>query len=151
MKKNKISTALLLLVSVIMLASCCACRKKSKNPLMLDSVSWALIELNSKAVDRQAEEKFVLRFDGVDKKISGFADCNRFFGTYNLIPSNRIKFDKMGSTRMMCENMDVESDFLKSLADVDSYTIDKDVLLLQEKGEVIMIFDAIKSDIKLAQ
>lgn len=144
MKMKKISLALLFLISIIMVSSCCACRKTVKNPFKLDSCEWLLVEMNSKQDLKKGDNNsFTVRFDDVDKKITGMAQCNRFFGGYELLTGGKIKFGNMGATRMMCPDIEIESEFLGTFSEIDSYNIDGDMLLLQKKGEVVMIFQAL--------
>ncbi len=42
-----------------------------------------------------------LRFE-TEGKVSGFAGCNHFFGTYEIIDNESIQFGQMGATRKMC-------------------------------------------------
>ncbi|MFI3267589.1 MAG: META domain-containing protein [Rikenellaceae bacterium] len=141
---RKIGFLTILLIAVYAVTACCPCRKKVKNPLMLESNAWGLVELNSnQKIVREDNNSFVMRFDDAQSQVNGMAQCNNFFGSYEVLPQGKIKFGDMGVTRAMCQNMELEDDFLRTIADVNSYTIDGDVLLLLTNGEVVMIFNAI--------
>lgn len=64
-----------------------------------------------------------------NNRISGFAGCNSFFGTYKLEPGNRIRFSAIGSTRMACPDSNFnESEFLEIFTMADNYTINNNML-----------------------
>lgn len=141
---RKISLFALFTAVIVTMISCCPCRKKSKNPMHLSSAEWTLIEMNSnQAITKEDNNSFVIRFDDVEKQITGTAQCNNFFGGYEVLPQNKIRFGAMGATKAMCPNIEIEDEFLRTIAEVDSFTIDGDVLLLQKNGNVVMIFQAL--------
>lgn len=64
-----------------------------------------------------------------DNRITGFAGCNSFFGTYELEAGNRIRFSAIGSTRMACPDSNFkENDFLEIFTMADNYTINDNML-----------------------
>lgn len=64
-----------------------------------------------------------------NNRISGFAGCNSFFGTYDLEPGNRIHFSAIGSTRMACpDSRFKENEFLEIFTMADNYTINENTL-----------------------
>ncbi len=59
-----------------------------------------------------------------NSRLSGYAGCNNFYGTYSLEPGNRIKFSEIGSTRMMCPDGDFsENEFLKVFALAENFSL----------------------------
>lgn len=93
---------------------------------------WKLVELNGKPVENNPDKDKVcfIRIQQKDNRISGFAGCNSFFGTYELNQGNRIIFSKLGSTMMACPNMAAETELLKVLETVNNYTISGNSLYL---------------------
>ncbi len=77
-----------------------------------------------------------------NKRITGYAGCNNFFGTYKVEPGNRIHFSEIGATKMMCPDSDFnENDFLKILGLADNYTIRGNRLELKVGGgEPLAVF-----------
>ncbi len=66
-----------------------------------------------------------------DNRISGFAGCNHFFGTYKFEEGNRIGFSGLGATKMACFNNDFnENEFLKIFGLADNYTLKGNTLSL---------------------
>lgn len=93
---------------------------------------WKLVELGGrplkKSPGRQNEAHLVLEKAG--GKIHGSGGCNRFFGSYELRPPDRIRFSGVGATMMACPDMEEESAFFRVLETADSYTIKGDTLQL---------------------
>lgn len=107
-------------------------KKLISNPLVTDKY-WKLIELNGKkiTVKQQAKEAHVV-LKTEENQITGNGGCNSFFGTYQLLPGDRIQISPLGSTKMACLNDNVEDEFLKILAIADNYTIKNDTLSLNK-------------------
>lgn len=92
---------------------------------------WKLVELLGKPVkteENQREIHFILRPE--DQRIGGFAGCNNFNGSYEILPGNRINFSKMATTMKACLDMTQENEFLKVMERVDNYNLNKDRLQL---------------------
>lgn len=108
---------------------------------------WKLKRLGDRGIEmaknQEREQYFTLRSDNT---ISGFAGCNHFNGSYELKEGNRIIFnDNMAVTMMACPDVEVnERAFLKVFKQADNYTIDGDILYLNEgeKG-TIATFEAV--------
>ncbi len=102
----------------------------------LTNTYWKLIELEGQAVKTaagQREMKLTLR-EG--SKITGFAGCNSFFGSYTFDES-KITFGQLAASRKFCaETMDMENLFLKVLSEVAGYKIIGQTLqLLDDEGK----------------
>ena len=84
-------------------------------------------------------ESLTINFDTITNGISGFSGCNRFFGGYT-IENNTIKFEKMASTRMLCEEKanQVEMEFLQSLEKITSFSFENNTLKLFEDKKVLI-------------
>ncbi len=78
-------------------------------------------------------------------KVSGFAGCNSFFGTYTQQGTN-LNFSSMASTRKACEKtvMQAESKFLSSLEKNRRFLISQDGMRLTLIGETILRFTSTK-------
>lgn len=92
---------------------------------------WKLVELHGKpvpALDR--EPHFIL--SAQDNRISGYAGCNGFGGSYTLDEkTSRIRFGQMASTMMACDKgMDVERGFHDVLRQADNYSLNGDSMTL---------------------
>lgn len=76
---------------------------------------WKLFQLNNVGQDYG---KASIKFDTAEKRVSGNAGCNNFFGSYE-VEGEYITFTQMGSTKMACmdeESNKTEAEFLKILS-----------------------------------
>jgi heat shock protein HslJ len=71
-----------------------------------------------------------ITFEG--ERASGFAGCNRWFGTVTRGEYPALSFSQVGSTRMMCEGaqMNIEREFLAALGNTQAARVDGDQLVL---------------------
>lgn len=77
------------------------------------------------------ETTLSISFDTIKQRVSGFSGCNRFFGNYK-IDHKTITFDKIGSTRMLCEENanQIEMEFLQSLEKTTTFSFENNTLKL---------------------
>lgn len=72
-------------------------------------------------------------------KIAGETGCNIFFGYFEA-DGDKITFTNMGSTRMMCPQMEFENSYMNALNDISSFTIVQDTLTFKDKeGNIVAI------------
>ncbi len=79
-----------------------------------------------------------IQFDANEKKISGFAGCNNYFGSYDP-ESIQLDFSKMGMTRKMCLDMTVENTLTNHLRNVSYYKIENKVLSFYSSNDETLI------------
>lgn len=129
----------LFFLAVVMATTLVACNQHTYNATNVFG-EWDLVEMN--------EEKIALAdgittpfigFDQKEARIYGNAGCNSFFGTIvtdstqaNL---NSISFDNMGSTKMLCENMELEDEFLMTLGLVQTIEYNGEELQLKNNAD----------------
>ena len=79
-----------------------------------------------------------------DRKLTGYAGCNRMTGSYALT-ENELRFSQTATTKMACvKGMDTEDEFLKALDEVRQWHIDGEHLTLSnEYGAVLAVFEAV--------
>jgi heat shock protein HslJ len=107
-----------------------------------EGLEWQLVEVSGVPVAPQAHERQAhILLDPVQKKYSGFAGCNNFFGGYELDGSS-LKFGPVGATRMFCPDlqMSLETEVFKALDKTMEWKISDDVLLLFDDSEVLARF-----------
>ncbi len=109
-------------------------KKKTEKQITLNN-KWKVISM--KGIN-DLKINPTIKFDNVEKKISGFAGCNNFFGNYDP-ESGKLDFSKMGMTRKMCPDMSVENTFINLLRDTSYYKIeDKKLSFYNANDEVLM-------------
>lgn len=81
-----------------------------------------------------------------DGQLTGYTGCNQYFGAYETAEGGSLTLSEIGSTKRACLDDGTgqrESEFIKALADVTSYTIQRNVLTLWNKdGAMVMAFVA---------
>lgn len=115
--------------------------EKGKFPLA--ETKWELVELNGKAVDKTTRRDYFINFDSKSGTFKAFVGCNKISGSYFMKSTSKLGFSKVASTRMACENMDVERDFFNNLQKTDNYMIEGKMLHLQMGKKAIAKFEAI--------
>ncbi|HZW77664.1 MAG TPA: META domain-containing protein [Flavobacteriaceae bacterium] len=115
---------------------------KDKNPeAKITGNFWELQSLNGEAISHPDDPRkigFELRDD--ENRISGFAGCNNFFGSYNR-EGDKISFSQMGATRMAClQSTFDENEFLKIFEAVDRYEIKNNELKLFSGNTELGVF-----------
>lgn len=108
---------------------------------------WKLKTLNGQAVkmsaNQEKEQYFILKSDG---SIAGFAGCNQFNGSFELLKDNRIRINEnLAVTMKSCADKDIkESEFLKVFKLTDNYSIKGDELRLNVgKRAPLAVFEAV--------
>jgi heat shock protein HslJ/uncharacterized lipoprotein NlpE involved in copper resistance len=97
---------------------------------------WSLTEINGKSIASitTLKEAFII-FSDTSNKVSGNGSCNAFFGSYQLSESNQIRIKGVGSTKMACSEQEKEIEYLKTLQQINSFTISGDTLTLKKEEE----------------
>jgi heat shock protein HslJ len=81
--------------------------------------NYLLKELTLKDV---SSEKIVLKFDSIQKSVSGYAGCNSFGADFEH-SVEKIKFTKPVTTKMYCEDkMEKEQEIMKVLPEISEVT-----------------------------
>jgi heat shock protein HslJ len=92
---------------------------------------WKLVELRGQPVaGLEREPHLILKAAG--GRVTGFAGCNGFTGSYTLDEAAaRISFGQLAMTRRFCSTgMEVERGFGEVLEQADSYSLNGDTLTL---------------------
>lgn len=108
---------------------------------------WKLVTLEGKKVtmakNQEREAQFMLKTE--QNRVTGFAGCNTFSGTYTISNGFRIRFSQMAATMKACPDVDVsEGEFLKVFELTDNYTVSGDTLSLNVgRREPLAVFNAV--------
>ena len=122
------------LVGLAVLLTQQSCVSEANN-VNLTGTSWKLVELEGEPATPGAGGKEPSLSFSEDGKVSGFAGCNRFTGSFQSDDVD-LSFSPLASTRMACaEGMEQESRFLAMLAKVERYSIRGNDLALYGGGE----------------
>lgn len=133
---------LIIITSLFLITGC-----RSHNAAAFSSLSdlngeWDIVELDGTALNF-AGTRHYLAFDMENKRISGYAGCNRIIGSlvYENERNNAIRFPQISTTRMACPDMKSEQELLQILDRVERFTAeDKSTIAFFDKnGEKIMV------------
>ena len=139
----------LIIVAAMLMAGCAHNKiiSSANSTDMLYNRQWNLSELMGQPVP--ASSKANLLFSpGEAITVSGNAGCNRMNGKIELSGNNSIKFSPLATTKMTCMDDSInqlESKFLAALAQVDSWNISGDQLLLNNGGNVVAKLNSTKA------
>lgn len=139
--KRTILFSLTLLFCLILAASCCNCRKRSKFEKPLVGTTWQLVQIMGKEVKTEGDSYTILFHN--NSTATGAGDCNRFTATYAITPSRSLTLSNLGSTRRYCENHVAESAYYDMLEVVTHYEMDGDNMILLSNGTLVAIMHAL--------
>lgn len=114
-----------------------------KTPLLRLYDIWGLKEMNGNKID--ASKGMILELNTKEMTFNGNASCNNIFGTLESKSETEIKFLNVGATRKMCPEMNIESEYLKTLKEVKFYQL-KGLRLLFLNQNAKVVLDFIKID-----
>jgi heat shock protein HslJ len=126
-------------LAITLSLSGCSSGKSTTESVSLEGTRWILETLNGKSIPITNGNNATLKFDEATGKISGSGSCNTFFGSYKA-DGSVLKFSEIGSTKMMCDEMSVETDYFSALQKTDKYEIKSGKLNLYSSSSVIMVF-----------
>jgi putative lipoprotein len=115
-------------------------KAQEKGNLPLTETEWTLTNLNEKVINKNDEGLASFIVFSADNAFKGFAGCNKFQGNYK-IESGKLSLEKIGATKMECENSNNEEEFIKALYKAVSFKIVKNQLMLKDKSKTIAAFE----------
>lgn len=128
----------------IMLISCVKRDTGGNVPasINIEGPEWQLVEVGGARVSSLAgEKKPYIMFNPAERKATGFAGCNNFFGSYEL-KGSLLKFGPIGATRMFCEGLsgEMEMRFIEALEQTRTWELRDGTLLLLKDSEILARF-----------
>ncbi len=124
--------------------SCSVLKKKPAEipPAPLLNTYWRVTELNKVPVKTKAEKTpYVIMY--ADNTFKGFAGCNEMWGIFKWM-NDKLKFSNTNRTKIACDDLNVESEFVEALENSDHYLIQGDKLYLIGNAEIVARLNAIK-------
>lgn len=120
------------------LASCGAATSASASKVgkaqpSLENTKWTL-------ADNVKGKIPTLNFEG--EKINGNAGCNNYFGTAKIESSTgTFSAGQLGSTKMMCNSMSVEQNFMDMVGKANKYVVSGNTLELYKDNLLLLKFN----------
>lgn len=97
----------------------------------LRNTRWVLRTLAGTAITTPENAREIyLQFDASADKVNGQAACNRFFGQFAQPAPDSIRISNVGSTRMACDRLTLETQYLQALSAAKRLRITGDTLRL---------------------
>ena len=139
--KRIFSISMLCIVAALIAVGCCRCRSKSRAAVSLTGHTWQLVKLMGQDIAAEGES-FTITFNE-DGRLNGVGSCNRLFGDYTATADGKIEVGQLGSTRMMCPDVERENRYFMTIGEATAYEIDGQTLMLIFDGEVRAIFNQV--------
>ncbi len=122
--------------------------EKTADPKLLLNDIWVLTSLNGKTVElaKKGERRrdIQIEFQLSEQRVMGTDGCNRFTGSIKTVGEKTLQMGALASTRRMCIDMALASQFNKAINNVQSYTIkDLQLVLFDKDGTELMRFKKI--------
>lgn len=124
--------------TVAVLASCgtmanSSSSKVGKSQPSIAATKWVL-------ADNVKGKTPTLNIDGA--KVNGNAGCNSYFGTLSTdAASGTFTASQLGSTRMACDNMSVEQNFMSMMQKANKYVVNGTTLELYQDNLLLLKFN----------
>ena len=125
-------------IATLILASSCNSSKNTLQTGVLEG-DWNIMTVNGKKAE--AEKAPYIGMDLQKKRLYGCAGCNRIMGSLQVdsLQAGRLSFGQIGSTRMLCADMDTERAILEALNQVAEYEgTEKELTLTDGKGRALL-------------
>ena len=120
----------------------CSCSATKTTDAAVDlNGEWDIVTVDGTAVDTtKTESRPILGFDTAKNTIYGCASCNSINGTAHVDAAKKtIKLSQVGTTMMLCANMEYEQKILKALESVKGYKAGKgSVELTNGSGKAVL-------------
>mgnify|MGYP001183667324 CR=1 FL=1 len=102
---------------------------------------WALQSMKQKDLPESAKGKPYIEIHVQEGKLMGNGGCNQLFGNIAFEGKNGFRVSNLGSTKMACPELNVESEFMQLLQAVQSYELrELSLFLLGADGEELLKF-----------
>lgn len=124
---------ILTLILALFVVSCGVIPMIGKRQASLVNTKWTLVEngISTKAPTLNIETN----------RISGNSGCNNYFSDVVLNAENgNFVSGNIGATKMACNNMSVEQNYLDLLQQVNKYVVNKEVLELYKDNLLLLKF-----------
>lgn len=132
----------LILTSLILISCNRGISDSLHQPQQLDG-SWELVSMSGTDIQIDPEEDGIenpkLDIQADEMKYAGNDGCNSFMGGLTELDGEHLSFGLAAGTKMMCKEMEIPDQFMRTLGQVKSYKIKNQTLKLYEaNGEELM-------------
>jgi heat shock protein HslJ len=139
-KEKRMFRLFMVLLSTVILAGCAASALSvpadgATDPgAVLDRTwQWKSTQTSAEKIVPKTPERYTIRLTGEGRLQARF-DCNSGGGSYQ-ISTGKLSFGPMLSTRMACSPDSLDTQFMRDLGSVDSFSVEGAQLSLRLKGD----------------
>ena len=118
-----------------------SCKTKMEETNQNIHRKWMLVQFEDFQKEKLMEKNCYLELTDL-KRASAKMGCNNLGFAYNLIENNKISFSQGMSTRMFCQDNQIEISFLNAVQLINSYKIEGHKLYLKTKSNQELVFVA---------
>lgn len=130
-------------VTVLLFAGCSSVMQYADDAVLYGNV-WKLDKLNGSVVTKPvAGSDVTFGIVAGLNNIAGSGSCNQYFGSAK-ISGNKISFSDIGSTKMACDDMNLEIAYFQKLKEVDSFGVSTGRLIFYSGGKAILEFTVLQ-------
>ncbi len=130
-----------------LIVTACTSMKKSLHPnTEIKDTHWTLVAVASSGGNHELLYPLLGKVPTLDvsadgKSVSGSAGCNTYSGPVTMKDFS-IQFGEMVTTRMACEQMDIENALLSAFQQAKTYTVKEDgrLILVNDANNIIATF-----------
>ena len=126
--------------SILVIVTVTACSPRLSPDSSWRDRKWVVSEVNGTPVQLSGTNRDAhLYFSPSDKRFTGSGGCNRISGSYTINNNGRLSFSEPNRTKMACDDIAFEDNFLNLLERVDRYTVENDMMLLKDGNRVVLL------------
>ncbi len=133
MKKRILASVALV---ALFFAGCSSVMQYADDAILYGNI-WKLEKLNGVPVAAPAGKEVTLAIVAGLNSVTGSGSCNQYFGDAS-VSGNKLTFGNLGSTKMACDDMNLEISYFQKLREVDSFTVYTNRLILYSGGKAIL-------------
>lgn len=128
-----------LFILIVTFSSCDSSKKAIETNQQMQETLSETYQITQIGKNSSIASELIISFDEATKKVTGFAGCNSFFGSYTT-EGNRITFENIAASKKLCQNeiSTLENHFLKSLKMVNTFSISDGIISFSE-GTTVLI------------
>ncbi|WP_304344048.1 META domain-containing protein [Chryseobacterium koreense] len=131
--KNSIKNIVSFIFTVAMMVSCSTLSKVGSSQANISNTKWVLADQVKGKTPTLVIEK---------ARITGNGGCNNYFGELTLdATAGNFSAKNIGSTKMACDNMSVETNFFNMLNEVNKYIVSGNTLELYKDNLLLLKFN----------
>ncbi len=116
--------------------SCKSSKNATKKEVENLGSNFKVEKMETSKVTLNVNPTIVLNF--TENTISGNAGCNGYSGKI-ITKGNQIKFEDIFATKMYCENMKIEKEFMQKLATITSFSVKENQFLLLDASKKLVL------------